>query len=109
MSASYFLGNRLLGTSPRHPYWDDTMFASASLAFLCPTCGDTWGRVMVPGLEWLPIRRGCRQHPWCEEVGGSFIPPWRQGCPVELPPEVLRYELQLRLAQFPEELKHELA
>ena len=97
MPASYFLGNRLLASGAPASWWDDTQLDNCSLAFICPTCGDAWGRIMNEGKEWLPMRRGCPKHPWLDEVGGSFIASWRRGCPRELPPEVLRYELLIRL------------
>ena len=97
MPASYFLGTRLLAANAPASWWDDTQLDHVSLVFICPTCGDAWGRILNQGCEWLPMRRGCAKHPWLDEVGGSFIAPWRRGCPRELPPEVLRYELFIRL------------
>ena len=107
MPASYFLGNRLLATSHSHPYWDDTMFAARSVAFMCPACGEVWGRIALESGDWLPLLRPCQRHPHPNqgEPGGSFIHPWRIGCPAELPPEVLRYELQLRLDYHESHLK----
>jgi len=95
-NASYFLGSRLLAVSPLPILWDDLSRADNSLVFVCPTCGDAWGRIAEEGKPWLPVRRGCRKHPWCDEVGGSFIAPWRKAYN-ELPPEVLLYEIEIRL------------
>jgi len=99
MSAFYFLGTRLLAADAPTSWWSDTQLDCNSLVFICPTCGVAWGRIVNEGKSWLPVRRGCAKHPWIEEVGGSFIASWRQGCPWELPPEVLRYELLIRLAK----------
>ena len=98
MTATYFLGTSVLAIGPSPHWWDDTTPDSPSLVFVCPTCGDAWGRILNSSSpqDWLPIRRGCQHHPWCDEVGGSFIPPWRHGCPAELPQQVLSYELSLR-------------
>jgi len=96
--ASYFLGTRLLGTGNGY-LWADAEPCIRSLVFVCPTCGEAWGRVFQPGREWLPVRRGCSLHPFLSDVGGSFIHPWRSGCPSEFPASVLSYELQLRLTQ----------
>lgn len=103
---AYFFGQRLLATTNRLPMWDETTLASDSQVFICPTCGDAWGRIAMEGAAtWLPIRRGCSKHPWIEDVGGTFIPPWIHGCPDWLPPEVIRHELQIRLNQNPEETR----
>lgn len=105
MPTHYFLGNRLLGTSRQLPAWADTqLLTENNLAFICPRCGEVWGRVTIDGIEpeWLPVRRGCVRHPWSDAVGGSFIAPWRTTF-AELPPEVLLYELNIRLDQFEKE------
>lgn len=99
MSASYFLEARLLATTHLPPRWDDSTFADVSQVFICPTCGAAWGRVMIPGARWHAVTRGCAQHPFLSDAGGSFIAPWRHGCPAELPPEVLHYEASIRLNQ----------
>ena len=99
----YFLGQRLLDSSPSLPFWDDTTLMQSSQVLVCPTCGEAWGRIMVEGREWLPVRAGCIKHPWLEDIGGTFIPPWRQHFR-ELPRGVLAYELDLRLARAEKEL-----
>ena len=96
MPASYFLGTRFLGTGNSY-WWSDTQLSENSLVFVCPTCGEAWGRIFQQGCEWLPVRSGCPLHPFLSDVGGSFIPSWRSGCPSELPAPVLSYELNLRL------------
>ena len=102
-SIHYFLGQRLLGSTSVLPFWDDTTLMQSSQVLVCPTCGDAWGRIVVEGREWLPSRSGCPKHPWLEDIGGTFIPPWRRHFR-ELPPEVLRYELEIRLAAAEKEL-----
>lgn len=104
MPTHYFLGNRLIGTSRQLPAWSDIALESDHQLFVCPTCGEAWGRVTteVDGAEWLPVRRPCARHSWLGEPGGSFIAPWRTTF-VELPPEVLLYELNIRLDQFEKE------
>lgn len=98
MPAHYFLGNRLLGSSPRTPWWDSASLAEASVLFVCPVCGDAWGRVVIEGKEWVPLRRGCAKHPWNGSPGGTFIPSWLHRYD-HLPDQVLRYELNLLLNQ----------
>lgn len=93
----YFLGQRLLATSQQSPAWSDTDPTSPSLAYICPTCGDLWGRVQVPGQEWLPVKTPCKLHSRDHDnPGSSFIFPWKKGV-ADLPPEVLNYEILLRL------------
>ena len=101
MPASYFLGNRLLGTTTATPLWDDTTFIQSSQVFVCPTCGEAWGRIAMEGREWLPVRRGCPKHPWTEDIGGTFLPAWRRRLD-DFPPEVVVYEFHLRLAGVPD-------
>lgn len=102
MPTHYFLGNALLGSTPATPQWDDTTLMHSSQVFVCPVCGEAWGRIALESAkEWYPVRRGCHRHPWIEDVGGTFIAPWRQHLH-DLPGEVLRYELNLRLKEYPD-------
>lgn len=95
VGAHYFLGNALLGTSQAVPRWDDWKVHHNNIAYFCPDCGEVWGRVMDDRLAgWWPQTAHCSKH-----GGGSFISPWRNQFE-ELPPEVLHYELLLRLARF---------
>lgn len=101
MPVSYFLGPRLLATTSAQPFWDDTSLVQSSQVFVCPTCGEAWGRIMIDGRQWLPVRRGCAKHPYIEEIGGTFLAPWRQRFD-EYPKAVLEYELAIRLKALPE-------
>ena len=101
MPVSYFLGPRLLATTTSQPFWDDTSLVQSSQVFICPTCGEAWGRIMIDGREWLPVRRGRSKHPYIEEIGGTFLATWRQRFD-ELPKAVLEYELAIRLKALPE-------
>jgi hypothetical protein len=67
----YFLGKVLLASTPLRPWWDSGRLETFSQAFLCPECGDTWGRVQIDGAEWIPLRRRCARHGY-----GLFLPPW---------------------------------
>lgn len=97
---SYFLANRLISTTSIPPLWDEVVEANLSMLFMCPTCGETWGRIVVPHARWICMHSGCRKHPqWMEDVGGTFIRPWRKTY-MDLPIEVLAYELDIRLANF---------
>ena len=99
----YFLGQSLLGSTDAIPMWDDLTLMQSSQVFVCPTCGEAWGRIMIEGREWYPVRAGCVKHPWLDPTGGTFIPPWRRHFR-ELPPEVVAYEFHLRLARAEKEL-----
>lgn len=90
MQALYFLRNKLLGEGV-YFNWDDATPCHHSVAFLCPTCGDLWGRVQLPGRPWHAATIPCAQH-----GGGSFIFPWRRRFH-EFPATVLSYELSLLL------------
>lgn len=96
MGAHYFLGNQLLGISPRLPMWSDSQVEPTNQRLFCPNCGTIWGSVYISDkVLCSPVIRRCSQH-----GDGSFIAPWRQAFE-ELPPEVLRYELLLRLDKEP--------
>lgn len=88
----YFLGTRLLASTNVLPKWTESQVELFSNAYFCPHCGDVWARVVVDGRQHNPLTVPCSKH-----GNGSFIFPWRQGCPSELPPEVLLYEFNLRL------------
>lgn len=81
--------------------WSDEQLLIVSNAFMCEHCGDIWGRVVTDrSTRWTFQMRDCSKH-----GGGSFIAGWRSAFE-ELPPEVLHYELQLRLDNFERELEN---
>lgn len=95
MPALYFLGNKLLASGPALSKWDDSRVNHQNIAHFCPQCGEIWGRIMDERVAgWACQITLCRKH-----GSGSFIAPWRWAFD-ELPPEVLRYELQIRLDSF---------
>ena len=96
MTATYFLGSQLLATG--QAWWSGTERMSHSTVYLCPGCGEPWGRVFLPGVEWVPVRLGCPRHPWPRPdlPGGSFLPPW-QSNPSLLPPALLAREFLIHL------------
>ena len=92
---AYFLGPRLLAISPKIHKWDDHKVHHQNVAHFCPQCGEVWGRIMDERVAgWFAQSNLCAKH-----GGGSFISPWRNVFE-ELPPEVLQYELELRLNQY---------
>lgn len=96
MGAYYFLGNQLLGTSKRPPMWSDTEIQETNVGLMCDHCGEVWGRVVNSlASRWTFQMRLCSKH-----GNGSFIAAWANKFE-ELPPEVLSYELQLRLNREP--------
>jgi hypothetical protein len=111
MSAHYFLGSKLLGSSTSE-------FPSGqSCALFCTTCGDIWGRIVV-STAWRVRSVPCIKHKrtgvadWSSESGSFLVPSFdREHTSImfaaetieELPPEVLQYEFQLRLRQFNKE------
>lgn len=96
MGALYFLGNQLLGTSKRPAMWSDHTPQVSSVGLMCETCGEVWGRIVQEDSpRWTFQMRDCSKH-----GNGSFIAPWANQFE-ELPPEVLHYELILRLNKEP--------
>lgn len=89
----YFLGQKLLGSSNLYPKWSEDKPLQGSSAYFCSTCGEIWARIVNDKATYhQALIVACAKH-----GNGSFILPWRQGCPSELPPEVLLYEFNLRL------------
>jgi hypothetical protein len=102
--ASYFLGNRLLAVGPPL-WWSDMQQCFGPLAFLCPHCGEVWGRLAMSG-EWTAVRRGCER---CgkSDYGdpGSFLHPWLSSPTLSTAPrELLLYEARLRLRSLPHDV-----
>lgn len=89
MAAHYFVGTRLIGSAPS-AWWCSTSQFFDSLLLICPTCGETWARIVLDSSkEWFFRRTHCPAH-----GGGSFIPPW--SFPLEtLPTQVLNREFLL--------------
>ena len=101
--ADYFIRDRLLA-STSYPYYRDNQEAGYNYAFLCPKCGDVWGRVIQnPALAWYTLSVHCAKHPsalWNDlDTAGSFLCLTQRNLGF-LPLEVLQYELQLRLARI---------
>lgn len=109
MGAHYFLGSKLLGSS------DKSFQGGQSCALFCTTCGDIWGRIVV-GNVWRVRSVPCIKHKrtgvmdWSSESGSFLITSFDMAHTStmfaaetieELPPEVLRYELLLRLDKEP--------
>ncbi len=96
MGALYFLGNQLLGASPRLPMWADNVIQETNVGMMCEQCGETWARVVnESATRWTFQMRRCSKH-----GGGSFIAAWANQFD-ELPSEVLKYELTLLLSKEP--------
>ncbi len=94
MPAAYFLGQRLLCTAATAPWWAHADPWCASLAYLCPDCGDLWARVAIEGRPWHAIMRRC---PRCGD--GHLIHPW--SVPLNTyPPQVLEREALLILERW---------
>lgn len=99
MTTHYFLGTRLLASTPTPARWNDHDPIAGPTMLVCPTCGEIWARVVTDHGEWLPIRAGCPLHPYLHPVGGSFIAPWRHTFN-EFPQAVLEYEFDLHFNHY---------
>lgn len=92
LTAHYFLGSRLLGSTQLPQTWDGVE-PSRSLAYFCHKCGDIWGRVAIDNRDWMVLTVGCQKHPeWVWYPGGSFIRSWNYRALHEFPPEILQRE-----------------
>lgn len=97
----FLLGNRPLGQAGIK-YYSDTSLCRESWVLVCPVCGDSWARVVDDPDNWVPLRLPCKKHSFpTSDCGGSFLPVWLKYIDA-LPPEVLRYEAQLRLEKADE-------
>ena len=111
VQASFFLGQRLVAQSSF-----TSRISQRSLAFLCLTCGEVWGRVMTlndgkPGL-WSPVPAPCEKHwpigvqDWGKIPGGFLLSlDFLRGaagheacCLPNLPEALLQREFLLHLA-----------
>jgi len=100
LTAHYFLGSRLLGSTSRHQTWDGVE-PSFSRAYFCTKCGDIWGRVAIDNKDWMVLAVGCQKHPeWSAYPGGSFIYSWNRNIINELPDDVLRREFALHWTHY---------
>lgn len=85
-NVTYWLGERNLGQGKvlRHPYkgWPK------SATYVCPRCGQAWGRVEVSLSGWLPRSRCCPQH-----GPGLLYPPDPYDLFFSFPPDFLRHTL----------------
>jgi hypothetical protein len=90
-AAHYFLGSRLLCSSPSAPSWSDELPfpGSVSLAYLCPSCGSLWAQVSIDGQPWSPVVRHCLRHATPSNKGGTFHHPWQRNLS-SYPREVLQ-------------------
>lgn len=62
-----FVGNRYLGEFPCG-HW-------GSIAFLCPVCGEVWGRLVGgEGRGWHSLDRACPKHFTGGERGRELVP-----------------------------------
>jgi hypothetical protein len=101
VGALYFLGNQLLGRSPRPAMWSDETPQATHVGMMCWSCGEVWARIVQETAnQWTFQMRGCSKHDSRSGGGGSFIAPWANKFD-ELPPEVLAYELNLLLSKEP--------
>lgn len=101
MTAHYFLGTSLLGSTEAHQTWD-SLVTAPSIAYFCSTCGELWGRAINEGQRcWQILVVGCTRHPmWSFEPGGSFLRSWHLGHIDELPESVLRREFALHWQHY---------
>lgn len=99
MPTHYLLNNQHVATSAYPPPHSDIQQSHVSWLFICPTCGDPWGRIYTEGFEWCPERRGCVKHPWLDPIGGSFLPSW--SVPLDqFPHPVLLREFRMRFDHY---------
>jgi len=99
MQTLYFLRQTLLASGP-FPYpWDDTRPVSANIVFICPTCGEPWGRVVRGERSWLPLVRPCEKHTLPFTPGGSFLHSWLRGISWA-PDALINYEFHLALRGY---------
>ena len=100
MTAHYFLGSRLLGSTDLPQTWEG-VGPTRSLAFFCSKCGDVWGRIAIDNRHWMVLTVGCERHPdYSFEPGGTFIRTWNHRALDEMPEAVLRREFALHWQHY---------
>ncbi len=115
ITAHYFLGTRLLGTSR----FNNPNCRPRSEVLVCTTCGETWGRIVVAASSWAVREVPCEKHvplgvsDWgC--IPGSFLQNslharmtsvmmWASVIE-HLPPAVLARELEMAIRHYERKL-----
>ena len=88
-----FLGHNLLASDVIPPKRTEygTQFFPQSELFICPKCGETWGRIIVEKASaFIPVMLQCRTH-----NGGSFLLDIHSADWQFLPRKLLSYEVLL--------------
>ena len=102
---------QFLYLSAAHPLGGDYGGVYAGNVYTCPTCGDTWGKLVLSNLgHWRILSWPCAAHGNSAQVGGSFLKTlvwW--GDKTESTPaktlercslDFLRHEAEIRITQL---------
>ena len=109
-SAEYFLHGTYLGGLQYDSGRSDLGWHRSSVAFFCPTCGDTWARMVVTASEGRAChfdveRVGCERHFDLWNIPGSTLVGRLEGLVEDLPPALLRREFEVHLRWAEKELE----
>lgn len=105
---TFFIQGRYYGKAYRPPIIRHaTLMAPPSALYVCPECGDAFARCPVYYAEghsattrWQTHMAHCNKH-----GGGSLWRSWDKDFLDALPPDVLRYEFNLALMQYDQEMQ----
>lgn len=99
---TYLVEDQLLAQHPALP-------GACSFHNICPICGKLWSSVIVEGASFIPERRPCKNHEWCDFIPGSILTQlpsaWvghtSQMITLEhIPRAVLQYEFRVHLTHY---------
>lgn len=100
MSIQHFLvDGKYLGSCERQPmFWMGTLCKPASFVFVCPMCGDAWGKAMIDNCQVLVFTKACIKHKQSVfDIPGSMWMPLEPEFTNSLCGEVLQREFLLHL------------
>ncbi len=107
-SGAIFVGQSFLGEISYDSGRDDLRWERRSLAYFCEDCGEVWGRVVMQDSEGRPrhfvaLRVACERHHDLWNVAGSLLIGHYEALLEDLPPDAVKRELLVHIAQAEKE------
>lgn len=102
---SFFLYDQFLGDMAVANTLAGAPWSYNSRVYICPVCGEVWGRVVcdrdtLPHLRWTSLDHTCPAHPDYWRAAGTFLPGNDLINLAALPPAVIQHEFQMHLADY---------
>ncbi|MBW8034111.1 MAG: hypothetical protein FVQ79_00135 [Planctomycetes bacterium] len=62
--------------------------------YVCPICGEAWGKILIEGCQFMPVRRACPDHGAAYLMKYSDLIDYDEGR-LEIPTAVLAHEITM--------------